>query len=771
MKIIGTPISRPDADAKVSGETIYAFDYDEPGTLVGKILRSTVPSGRIVLLDIAKAKEIPGVRAVLTAADMPPVLGGQIIRDTPMFASSVVRYAGEPIAAVAADSRDAALRALDAIIVEIEPTRSACTIDQAIADGAPLLHPDQKSYRMASGGEGGDYPRYGNIAAETASVGSDADVEIEFARAAHIVEDTYRTQRQYQAYIEPRNAVGVYRGGRYIAHTGSQWPDNVRARISQFLDVPLAKVRVIGHPYGGGFGGKLDYAVEPYAIALSRACRGRPVKILNTRYEDMLTAPCREATLIKFRSALDSDGNILARDVECYMDNGAYTGEMSALASFPFHFAAINYRVGKLRAVGRLVYTNAAPTGAMRGVTGVPMYFALENHMDHIAAQLNVDRRDYRLRHLLRSGDRLFNGQILEDADILRQQFDTIEAIVPWQEAQKNKRPMRGIAISPAIWPTTPLPGSATVKLQEDGSVVVVTGANDNGSGAVETGLRQIVAEELGVNPNNIVMTDPDTDTAGFDGGSQGQRTTLVAGGAALAAARELKRKMLDIAASMLQTNPDQIELVDGQARLKDRSGVFVSIAELGAHSTFSNGSLQGTGGDSIKPVSHNAGCASGMLSPLLDSPTYHVHFAEVEVDPVTGNVKVLRYIVVQEVGRAINPKSIAGQIQGGVTQGIGYALYESLRISPMDGMPLEKGLESYRLPLSVDIPRVEIVLTENHNENGPFGAKGVAEAPILLPAAVIAAAISDAIGKPFFKAPITPEDVLAALLDQTSTN
>jgi CO/xanthine dehydrogenase Mo-binding subunit len=154
-----------------------------------------------------------------------------------------------------------------------------------------------------------------------------------------------------------------------------------------------------------------------------------------------------------------------------------------------------------------------------------------------------------------------------------------------------------------------------------------------------------------------------------------------------------------------------------------------------------------------------------------LDSPTYHVHFAEVEVDPVTGNVKVLRYIVVQEVGRAINPKSIAGQIQGGVTQGIGYALYESLRISPMDGMPLEKGLESYRLPLSVDIPRVEIVLTENHNENGPFGAKGVAEAPILLPAAVIAAAISDAIGKPFFKAPITPEDVLAALLDQTSTN
>lgn len=764
--MIGFPMSRPDAAAKVSGETIFAFDYEEPGTLVGKILRSTIAAGRIIRVDASKARGIPGVRAVITATDVPSVLGGWIIRDTPMFAKSVVRYVGEPIAAVAADSKDAALRALDAIIVEIEPTKSACTIDDAIADGAPLLHPDLKTYRMASGGEGGDYPRYGNIAAETASVGTDEGVEKEFARAARIVEDVYRTQRQYQAYIEPRNAVGIFRGGRYVTHTGTQWPANVRARISQFLDVPLSKVRVIGHPYGGGFGGKLDYALEPYAIALSRACGGRPVKIQNTRHEDMLTAPCREATLIKFRSALDAEGNILARDVECYMDNGAYTGEMSFLASFPFHFAAINYRVGKLRAVGRLVYTNAAPTAAMRGVTGVPMYFALENHMDHIAAELNVDRREYRLRHLFQSGDRMSNGQVLEDADILRQQFDAIEAIVPWQDAQKNKKPMRGIAISPAIWPTNPLPSSATVKLQEDGSVVVVTGANDNGSGAVETGIRQIVAEELGVHPDNIVMTEPDTDTSGFDGGSQGQRTTIVAGGAALAAARELKGKILALAASMLQTTPDKIELANGQARLKERNDVFVSISEVGVHATFSNGSLQGTGGSSIKPVSHDAGCASGMLAPLFNSPTYHVHFAEVEVDPATGNVKVLRYIVAQEVGRAINPKSIAGQIQGGVTQGIGYALYESLRISPKDGTPLEKGLESYRLPLSVDIPRIEVLLTENHNANGPFGAKGVAEAPILLPAAVIASAISDAIGTQFSKAPITPEDVLAALLE-----
>lgn len=765
MNAIGLGLPRPDAHAKVGGETVFSFDYAEPGTLVGKILRSKVPAGRIIRVDVSKARGLPGVRAVIAATDTPDVLGGWIIRDTPMFARDVVRYVGEPIAAVAADSVECALRALDAIIVEIEPTPAICTIQDAIAPGAPLIHPDFKSYRMASGGEGGEYPRYGNIAAESVTLGTDAQVDAEFARAARVVEDVYSTQRQYQAYIEPRNAVGLYRGGRYIAHTGSQWPYNVRGRISQFFDVPISKVRVVGHPYGGGFGGKLDYSVEPYAIALSKACRGRPVKIVNTRHEDMVTAPCREATLIKFRSALDAEGNILARDVECYMDNGAYTGEMSFLTCFPFHFAAINYRVGKLRAVGRLVYTNAAPTAAMRGVTGVPMYFALENHMDHIAAELGIDRREYRLRHLFQSGDRMSNGQTLEDADILRKQFDAIEAIAPWNVAQAGKRPFHGIAISPAIWPTNPLPGSATVKLQEDGSVVVVTGANDNGSGAVETGIRQIVAQELGVDPREVLISEPDTDVGGFDGGSQGQRTTLVAGGAALAAARDLRAKIVALAAKLLQSEPDMIELVDQKARIRHRPEVFVSLAELGATSTFAEGSLQGTGGSTIQPVAHENGCASGMLAPLFNSPTYHVHFAEVEVDPVTGNVKVLRYIVAQEVGKAINPKSIAGQIQGGVTQGIGYALYESLRLSPTTGAPVEQGLESYRLPLSVDIPRVEIILTEHENPNGPFGAKGVAEAPILLPAAVIASAISDAIGKPFNKAPITPEDVLAALL------
>jgi CO/xanthine dehydrogenase Mo-binding subunit len=766
MTSVGVSHPRPDGLAKASGETVFAFDYEESGMLHGRLLRSPVPAGRIVRVDTKKAQAMPGVRAVVTAKDVPAVLAGWVLRDTPMFASKVVRYVGEPIAGVAADTLDQALCAVEAIELEIESTPAACSILDAIADGAPIIHPDVKSYQLSSGGEGGDYPRYGNIAAESATLSDPSAVTAEFARAHRVVEDVYTTQRQYQAYLEPKNAIGIYRGGRFIVHTGSQWPHNIRTRISQFFNTPLSTIRVKDHPYGGGFGGKLDYSVEPHALALSRACGGRPVKIVNTRHDDMLTAASREATHIKMRSALDASGDIIARDVECYMDNGAYTGEMSFLTCFPFHFSAINYRVRKLRAVGRLVYTNAAPTAAMRGVTGVPMYFALESHMDHIARELGVDRREYRLRHLFKSGDRMANGQTLGDADILRKQFDEINKLAPWEEAQSRKGKYRGIAISPAIWPTNPLPGSAVIKIQEDGSAVVLTGANDNGSGAVTTGVRQIVAEELGLPQEMVSATEPDTDFVGFDGGSQGQRTTVVAGGAALEAARDVGQKLRDLAGQLLQQSPSDIELVGGFARVRSHPDVRVSMATLGVTSTFGGGTLQGTGRGHIEPVAHDPGCASGLLAPLFNSPTYHVHFAEVEIDPTTGNVKVLRYIVAQEVGRMINPSSIGGQIQGGVAQGIGYALYESLRISPKTGEPLEKSLESYRLPLAVDIPRVEMIITEHPNPNGPFGAKGVAEAPILLPAAVIATAVSDAIGRPIHKLPVTPEDVLAAMAD-----
>ena len=759
MTAVGAPIARRDGRAKVRGDVIYAYDYEEAGTIHGALKRSPAAAGRIVRLDVSKAAAMPGVRAVLTAADVPHALAGWSIRDTPLFARGEVRYIGEPVAAVAADTPSQARAAVDAVELEIEEYAPLVDMRDAIAPDARLVHPDWQSYAPAAGP---DFPRRGNIACECIS-NLDTDVEPIFSSAHRVVEDEFVSQRQYQAYLEPKAATGIYRDGRYIVHTGHQFPFNLRARMAQFFDVLPSAVRVIGHPIGGGFGGKLDYSVEPYAAALSKAAGGRPVRIANSRVEDLMTANCREDTIVKIRSALDEEGNVLARDVEAYLDNGAYTGEMAYLTPFPFHTGAINYRVGAFRAVGRLVFTNTPPTGAMRGVSGVPMYAALENHMDRIARELGADRRAYRLRHLFGDGDSLPNGQILHDAGVFREAFDSVERIAPWRQVTKRAEPLEGVGIAAAVWLVNPLPGAATVKIEEDGTVSVITGATENGSGSLATGLPQIVAEVLTVPPEHVRVSDPDTDLTGWDGGSQGGRTTQVAGNAARLAAEEVRAKLIETAAELLQAEVDTLELADGAVRVAAKPDVRMSLAEVATAALFGSGPIQGTGRSLIPPVPYNPSCASGLLFPFFASPTYHVHLTKVAIDPVTGNVSVLRYVVCQEVGRAINPKSVEGQIQGAVAQGIGYALHESMRFADT-GSIIENTLQSYRLPLLVDIPRVEYVTMEHAAEDGPFGAKAAGEAAILLPPAVVTSAVSDALGTPIRKIPVTPEDILAAL-------
>ncbi len=758
MSHIGTPAIRSDAWSKVNGETVYTYDYKEAGMLYGVLLRSPHAAGKLLGCDLSKARAMPGVRAAIAADDVPAVLAGWSMRDTPLFARERVRYIGEPIAAVAADSLAEARAAAAAIGLDIEPSPPVLDLEAAVLPGAPLVHPDWKDYVPAAGS---DFPRSGNVAAECSA--DPGGIDAIFESAALVVEDVFTTQRQYQAYLEPKSAVAVYRGGRYTIHTGHQFPFNVRDRVAQFLNIAPTDVRVIGHPIGGGFGGKLDYSVEPHAAALSKAAGGRPIKISNTRVEDLTTANCREGTIVKMRSALDADGNILARDVDAYMDNGAYTGEMSYMASFPFHCGAINYRVGKFRAMGRLVYTNTPPTGAMRGVSGPAMYAALENHMDHIALELGADRREYRLKHLFGNGDTLPNGQVLDNAAILKQGFDEIEKIVPWQGTAKSRTPYKGRGLGAAIWLVNPLPGSLSMKLEEDGTVSVVTAATDNGSGALAAGIPQIIAETLGVRPEQVRVSDPDTDTAAWDGGSQGGRTTQTVGLAAIQGANEVRGKILETAAQMLQMEAGELTIVDGQIHVAGESKGRMTLAEVALAATFGGAPIQGSGGASLPAVPFNPGCANGLLFPFFSSPTYHVHYAEVEVNPVSGNVDVTRYVVAQDVGRVINSACVMGQIQGAVAQSIGYALYESMRFAE-DGKIIEDNLQFYRLPLAVDIPKVEYIAMENDNIEGPFGAKGSGEAPVLLPPAVIACAVADAIGKPIHKIPVTPEDVLEAL-------
>jgi CO/xanthine dehydrogenase Mo-binding subunit len=756
---IGDPMARVDAAAKVSGEAQYGVDHLEAGMAEAVLLRSPVPAGRIVRLDTTAARELPGVHAVLTAADAPDTHAGWVLQDQTLFARDEVRYEGEPVAVVVADSRRIAEAARDLVELAIEPLEPLDLAGAQLAE-ARLIHPEWPSYVPTFGV---DHPRGGNIAAEMRA--EPEGVEEAFAAAAQVVEDTFEVGRQYQAYLEPKAAVARYQGGRYVIHSANQYPFNIRERVAQLLGVRLTDVRVIGKTIGGGFGGKLDASLEPIAAFAAKAT-GRPVKLRNSREEDLLTATCRENATMTVRTALDSDGRMIARDFVCEMDNGAYSGEMPWLASLPLSIVGSVYKVhGPIRAICRLWYTNTAPTGAFRGVGGAYLYMAMERHIDHIAGVLGTDRRDYRIQNLFADGDASRTGQVFDQAGILHEAFDRLEHYAPWQEVLDGLGPNQGVGIAAAVWMTNPLPGEVTVKLNEDGTVSMLTAANDNGSGAVSMGLTQIVADALGVAPQDVRTGLPDTDVSGYDGGSQGGRTTAIAGTSALAAATKAREQALQVAAGLLEADPADLEIVDGRVRVTGSPHSSVPLATVAATATFTQGPIVASASFASAPIPFDPGCASGALFTTMSTPTYHVHLAVVEVDPTTGRVRVVRYIVVQEVGRVINPVGIRGQIQGGVAQGIGYTLYESLRIGS-DCRFVERSLESYRLPLAVDIPEVEFLLMEHPDPSNVHGAKGVAEAPLVLSAAAIAGGVAQALGTGISRIPITPEDVLAALDD-----
>lgn len=599
--------------------------------------------------------------------------------------------------------------------------------------------------------------RKGNVVAEIVS--DPGDVDAAFARADRVVEGFYRAPRQYQAYLEPRMALATYQAGRYTIQVSHQYPFRLRDRMAQVLGVPKSALRIVGHHIGGGFGAKLDLGLEAFAALLARRA-GRPVRMVNTAEEERLTAPCRENATVRIRSAVRDDGTILAQDVEVLFDSGAYANNAPAMASIPMFMFGSIYRVGTARIRARTAYTNTAPTGAFRGVSGTYLVFAAERHMDDIANELGRDRREFRLASLADDGHRMLNGQALEQLSILRRAFDLVEQRAPWTE--QGRGALRGVGIAAIVWLTNPAPGQATVKLNEDGGLMVVTAATDNGSGAVTIGLRQIAAECLGLPVEQVVVTMPDTDVAGYDGGSQGSRTTHVTGRAVHDATAEVRETVIDKAAAMLEAAKEDLVIEDGIVQVAGVPDMRLSLAEVAMAATFSSGPIAATASYATPPPPHDPERTKGMLFATWPTPTYHVHLAEVTVDPVTGQVTVDRYVIAQEVGRTINPDAVMGQIHGGLAQGLGYALWERVDID--GGRYVQRSFETHGLPLACDMPAVEAVLMEHPEPAGPYGAKGTAEPPIVPVAAVIANAVSDAVGAPIDEIPITPEAVLRAL-------
>lgn len=754
MTAVDFPAIRGDGVGKVRGSAEYTVDVSLPGMLHGAVLRSPIARGRIINLDVSRTRVMKGVWAVITGHDAPTHRTGLAISDQLLFAIDHVTHEGQAIAAVAAETRAAARQALASIELEIDEETPVVDLDRALTNDSPLVHPEWAEFKPA----GPDFPRDRNVCAEMTSDPSGVDEAFETAYL--IVEDEYRAQRQYQAYLEPRGVVAQYESGRFTIHVSHQFPFQVRDRLAQALQLDKSAVRVIGHHIGGGFGAKLDLSIEPYAALLAKKAR-RPVKIVNDRTEDLITCQSREGAIIRIRSGVSRDGTIVARDIDVLIDAGAAGTDGPYLASIPLILAGAPYALGPTRVRCRSVYTNTPPTGAFRGVSGTHLVFAFERHMDNIANQLGVDRRQLRLDNLITNGHRLLNGQELPDASLFAEAFAAVEEKAPWDEM--GKEPYTGVGLAACVWLTNPQAGSVVMKLNEDGRLGVITGATENGSGAVTMGVTQIAAEELGLRPDQVIVSMPDTDTSPFDAGSQGSRTTHVVGRAVTIASVDLRQQIFDVAASLLEASPQDLELSEGMVVVKGDSSSRVSLAQVATEATSQGKSIAATGTSATPQPDYDPTCATGLLFTTFPTPTYHVHLAEVKVDPVTGNIEILRYVVAQEVGKTINLTGIQGQIQGGVAQGIGYALWENLDIGK-DGRYEQRTLESYRLPLAPDVPRVEIIILEHPDESGPYGAKGVAEPPIVPVAAAIANAVADAVGAPINSIPISPETVLEAL-------
>ena len=752
---------RRDARDKLTGRTRYTIDKIPSNLLHAAILRAAIPCGRILRLDVSKASRMPGVRAVITGADAPGRVGIGIA-DHPLFAEEVVRYDGEPLAAVAAETLEQAKRALESIELELEPLPHALTMEQALAADAPLVHPDWRSYEILT--EGG--ARAGNVAWEATVVRSDVDAA--FRRPdVTIVDSAFRVGRQNHVSFEPRAVVATYEDGRFHIETSTQVPWTVRNATARILGIPASQVRVTVPAVGGAFGLKFDLALEPFAALLARKT-GRPVRLVNSRREEMLTCLFRENAEVRIRSAVTRQGEIVGREAVVLMDCGAYGGEQVFLTTMTAHTLGGNYRLGAVRLVSRAIYTNTAPNGAFRACNGVYNTFALERHTDEIADRIGMDRLEFRRRAVLGDKDIGATGQVF-DGEVLRPMLDKM---VELRGPRRNDRVLPdgrliGRATTVGTWFVFVGPSAATVNLNADGTATLVTSGVEIGSGSMMQALPQIVAATLGLSPDQVIVRAADTDAAGYDVGVGGGRTTVSLGAASQAAATRVRKKLLLVASDMIEAAPADLVLRNGRVEIGGAPGSGFTIAEVAARAQALHGPISGTGAFTGRGERAMSGCAAGHFIEAIDIPVFAVHDCEVAVDPDTGHVEVLAYRVVQDVGRALNPRAIRGQIQGGVVQGLGYALHEEVTIGA-DGRVQQSGFETYRVPLALDVVPIEIVLHEGAPSIGPLGTKGAGEVPILNVGAVVACAVADATGKRVQELPLTPPRVLALIKGRT---
>lgn len=747
-RVVGKSLTRLDACGKATGKTVYAADFALPGMLYGKILRSREPHARIVRIDHSRALGIPGVRAVITAADIPDVRYGRLVADEMVFARDKVRYVGEPVAAVAAATLDAAEAALRAIEVEYEPLSAVFDMQAALAPGAPLLHQEWQTYAGVP-----ILHREGNICNRTRIIAG--DVERGFADADHVFENRFVTSMVHQGYIEPRAAVASWdNAGQVTVWSNTQLPFEVQNTLADILQLPPSGIRVIVPGIGGGFGGKLRIGVEHIAALLAREV-GRPVKVITTVQEELTAAYPRHGVVVELKTGVTKDGQIVAKQGRIFFDTGAFAGSGPGIASVATLMLAGPYRIPHLFLEGYAVYTNKTNCGAFRAPSGPQANFAVESQMDIIADALSMDPLEFRLKNIVREGDEGPTGQILSGVGLEECLLKVADAI-GWKD--RKPCPWRGKGIACGWWTTTGGSSGVYVKINPDGTVVLNTGAAEIGTAAL-TGAAQVLAEELSVDLPDITVVSADTYSTPFDFGAQGSRTAFSVGNACRAAVQDLKRQLFDLASRQLGVPPEEVAL---EGKHVVAAGKRISLTELAQISLQAGGGLIAHGTFIAPPPPFDTKRVEAHVYPVFYSPSFHAHAADLSVDPETGEVTVHSYVVAQDVGFALNPAHIEGQIEGGVAQGLGQALFEEIVYE--NGRVQNPNLTDYKMPTILDVPRIQAILVQHPSEVGPYGAKGVGEPPNIEPPATVANAVAAATGVRFTSLPVTAEKIALAL-------
>jgi CO/xanthine dehydrogenase Mo-binding subunit len=759
MTVIGTNMRRIDGVEKVSGQGLYAGDLRLPGTAYSKVLRSPLPHARIRRIDAGKAAALPGVVAVLTRDNLNVASNsfGAYVRDQQILATDQVRYVGDMVAAVAAVDESVAEEALERIVVEYEELPAVYSIDEALRDGAPLVHEKLEGRKDPDYGRGGAH-----IVHERSNIcfhfrHQRGDVDEGFRASDFVFEDTFSFPSAQHYPMEPHVCVAQFDGEILHLWSATQSPFPVRQELARVFGLPFSAVRVIVPYVGGGYGAKSGIKTEGVAACLSRIA-GRPVRLAFSADETFKTI-CQPRAKMTIKTGVKKDGTFVARRCEVYLNGGAYANSGPSVTEKAGYRAHGPYRIPHVLTDAYSVYTNTVPAGAFRGFGGPQVAFAYETHIDMIAQRLGIDPYRIRMRNLLERGESFSAGDTPIDCD-LKAGLKQVAQAIGWESRDKEIRDSgtrkRGIGIATAVKDGggTNKPANAAVKIFNDGSVLLSTGSVEIGQGT-RTAFLQVVAEELSVPPERVRVAALDTHYTPFDKGTNASSATSIMGQAVQKAVHDARAQFLQAAAAVLRAPISDVRLDNGMVVCGEQKLSFREVMQR--HFRDTEGEIWGRG---FFKVPRDEQVPLGYPSPFWE---IGLGAAEVEVDCETGEVKILRYVSLTDAGKMIHPVQCHAQDEGAAVFGLGQSLFEDLVYQ--DGQLINGSLVDYRLPRFDDLPdSFTTFVMEGGGGPGPYGAKGMGEGGILAVAPAVANAVNNAVAKRFQAVPLISEVVWKAI-------